>query len=188
MSVIPAFEIGLWNAWIFMIWLLIQNYGIRFFNKEIYQKAGGSSDVELSNAQKIAGYISITLWLLTTVYSIFLPFKLGTIWFYAGLTIFILGLVMSVVVTVNFITTPIEEPVTKGIYRYSRHPMYLSMLLIYFSVGIASASWIFLLVSITWLVLIRLGVDDEEHYCIDKYGDAYRAYMDKTPRWIGIPK
>ena len=23
MSFIPAFEIGLWNAWIFMIWLLI---------------------------------------------------------------------------------------------------------------------------------------------------------------------
>jgi len=28
----------------------------------------------------------------------------------------------------------------------------------------------------------------EERYCLEKYGDAYRAYMNKTPRWIGIPK
>ena len=25
MSLVPAFEIGVWNAWIFLIWLLIQN-------------------------------------------------------------------------------------------------------------------------------------------------------------------
>jgi hypothetical protein len=84
MSLIPAFEIGVWNAWIFMIWLLIQNYGIKFLNKEIYQKAGGSSE-EASLVQKITGYISVTLWLLTTLYSIFLPLKLGTIWFYIGI-------------------------------------------------------------------------------------------------------
>jgi len=61
MSLIPAFEIGVSNAWIFMIWLLIQNYGIKFLNKEIYQKAGGSSEVEPSIVQKITGYISVAL-------------------------------------------------------------------------------------------------------------------------------
>ena len=188
MSIVPAFEIGLWNAWIFMIWLLIQNYSIRLVNKEIYQKAGEPSDMEPSQTQKIAGYISMTLWLLTTAYSVFLPLKLGTIWLYIGLTIFLLGLIITTVATVNFITTPIKEPVTTGIYRYSRHPMYISMLLIYLSVGIASASWIFLLVSIIWLVLIRLGSVDEERYCLWKYGNTYREYMDKTPRWIEIPK
>ncbi|MFC2069035.1 methyltransferase family protein [Chloroflexota bacterium] len=188
MSLIPVFEMGVWNAWIFMIWLLIQNYGIRFFSKEIYQKAGGSSEVEFNQAQKITGYTSITLWLLTTIYSVFLPFKLGTIWFYTGLVIFFLGFIINIVVTVNFVATPIEEPVIKGIYRYSRHPMYWAMLLIYLSVGIASASWIFLLVSIVWLILIQLSVGDEERYCLEKYGDTYRKYMDRTSRWIGIPK
>jgi len=188
MSLIPAFEIGVWNAWIFMIWLFIQNYGIRFFSKEIYQKAGGSSDVETSQTQRITGYISVTQWLLTTIYSVFLPFKLGTIWFYIGLVIFLLGFIINIVVTVNFITTPIEEPVIKGVYRYSRHPMYLAMLLIYLSVGIASASWIFLLVTIMWAFLLSISAKDEELYCLERYGVAYREYMNKTPRWIGIPK
>ena len=40
MSLIPAFEIGVWNAWIFMIWLLIQNFGVMLFSKDLYQRAG----------------------------------------------------------------------------------------------------------------------------------------------------
>ena len=188
MSIIPAFQIGVWNAWIFMVWLFIQNYGIRFFSKEIYQKAGGSSEVELNQSQKITSYASITLWLLTTIYSVFLPFKLDTIWFYIGLFIFLLGFIINIFVTINFVTTPMEEPVIKGVYRYSRHPMYLAMLLIYFSVGIASASWIFLLATIIWLILIKLSVGDEERYCMEKYKDVYREYVNRTPRWVGIPK
>ena len=61
------------------------------------------------------------------------------------------------------------------------------MLLIYLSVGIASASWIFLLATIIWLILIRLSVGDEERYCMEKYKDIYREYMNRTPRWIGQP-
>ena len=28
----------------------------------------------------------------------------------------------------------------------------------------------------------------EEAQCLGHYGGAYREYMDRTPRWIGIPK
>ena len=188
MSIIPAFEIGIWNAWIFMIWLVIQNIAVRLASKELYQRAGHPSDMKTSYVHRIASYISMPLWLLTTAYSIFLPFQLGTIWFYMGLTIFLIGLAITIVATVNFAAAPVNEPVTKGIYRYSRHPIYVAILLIYLSVGIASASWIFLLVSATWLVLIRFAAVDEERYCSEKYGLTYRDYMNRTPRWIGIPK
>ena len=46
MLLIPAFEIGIWNAWIFTIWLLIQNFGIRLVSKEVYQRAGDPSDMQ----------------------------------------------------------------------------------------------------------------------------------------------
>ena len=128
------------------------------------------------------------LWLLATAYSIFLPLKLGTTWFAIGLAIFLLGLIMTTMATVNFATTPMNEPVTKGMYRYSRHPLYAALLLTYLSVGIASASWVFLLVTILWAVLIGFAAADEERYCLQKYGDAYREYMNRTPRWIGLPK
>ena len=28
----------------------------------------------------------------------------------------------------------------------------------------------------------------EERGCLETYGEEYREYLDKTPRWIGIPK
>jgi protein-S-isoprenylcysteine O-methyltransferase Ste14 len=188
MSLTPAFEIGVLNAWIFMIWLIVQNFGIRLLGKELYQRAGDPPDMKPSHAYKIASSISMPLWLLTTAYSIFLPLQLGTIWFYIGLAFFLLGLIMNIFATINFATTPTAEPVTRGVYSYSRHPIYVAILLIYLSVGIASASWIFLLAVIIWAVLVNISATDEERYCLEKYGEAYHDYMNRTPRWVGIPK
>lgn len=36
--------------------------------------------------------------------------------------------------------------------------------------------------------LISLSAIGEERFCLDYYGDAYRNYMERTPRWIGLPK
>jgi protein-S-isoprenylcysteine O-methyltransferase Ste14 len=187
MSLVPAFEIGVWNAWIFMVWLLIQNLVV-MANKNLCQRSGEGSDTKPSQAQKIVNILSTLLWLLSTAYSIFLPLKLGTAWFAAGLVIFLLGLVATVIATIDFATTPINEPVTRGAYRYSRHPAYAGLVLIYLGVSIASASWVFLLVTAVWLVLLGISAKDEEGYCLERYGTAYREYMNRTPRWLGIPK
>ena len=188
MSPVPAFEIGLWNAWIFMIWLLILDFGVRLFSKDLYQRAGQPPDMKPSQKYKIISFISTPLLLLAIAYSIFLPLKLGTIWFPIGLTIFLLGLVVTVVAVINFARAPMNEPVTRGVYRYSRNPGYAALLLIYFGVSIASASWVFLLLTVLWAVALSLSVADEERCCLGKYGNAYREYMNKTPRWLGLPK
>ena len=143
MSAIPAFEIGVWNAWIFMIWLLIQNFGIMLVSRDLYQKAGQPPDMKPSKRYTILSFVSTPLWLLATAYSIFLPFKLGTVWLFSGLIIFLLGLVMNVVASINFIRTPMNELVSRGAYRYSRHPIYIALVLIFLGVSIASASWFF---------------------------------------------
>jgi protein-S-isoprenylcysteine O-methyltransferase Ste14 len=189
MSLIPAFEIGVWNAWIFMLWLWLDTLAFRLVGKEVFQRASGlASEMKTSRAYKIISYVSMITELMAVAYSILLPFKLGTIWFYVGLTIFLLGLVVLTVASVNFTVTPMNKPITRGMYRYSRHPLYLASLLIYLSVSIASASWVFLLFFIVQLVSMRIAAVEEERYCLEKYGDSYREYMNRTPRWIGILK
>jgi protein-S-isoprenylcysteine O-methyltransferase Ste14 len=188
MSLIPAFEIGVWNAWILMIWLLILNL-IIMLNKKLYQRLGGSSDTQPSQKDKVLLNLLPTLLLfLTIVYSIFLPLKLGTLWFVIGLVIFLLGLLIMMIVIIYFATTQMNELITRGVYRYSRHPGYVAQVLIYLGVSIASASWIFLLVTIIWQVLHSIAVKGEERDCLERYGLAYKEYMNRTPRWIGIPK
>jgi len=181
MSLVPAFELGVWNAWIFMVCLLIQNLVI-MANKRLYRRFGEASAQEPSQTHKIVNFSSTLLWLLSTAYSIFVPLKLGTAWFPIGLTIFLSGLVIIIVATVNFATTSVNEPVTGGAYRYSRHPIYAALLLIYLAVSIASASWIFLLVTIVWMVLVGISTRQEEGYCPERYGAAYSEYMKRSPR------
>jgi hypothetical protein len=32
------------------------------------------------------------------------------------------------------------------------------------------------------------SVKGEERICLEKYGNAYREYLDRTPRYAGMPK
>jgi protein-S-isoprenylcysteine O-methyltransferase Ste14 len=89
---------------------------------------------------------------------------------------------------VNIADIPLGEPWAKGLYRYSRHPMLLAGYLILIGAGIASASWVFLLFSIVYIVLSAVLAIAEERSCLKKFGAAYREYLNKTPRWIGILK
>ncbi len=187
MSLVPTFEIGIWNAWIFTIWLLIQNLVI-MLNKNLYQRFGGSSDMKPNQNDKILNLLPTLLLLLTLVYSIFLPLKLGTIWFPVGLVIFLAGLATIIISAITFATAPVNVLITRGVYRYSRHPSYLALVLIYLGISIASASWIFLLATVIWAVLFISSVKDEERECLERFGQAYRDYMNRTPRWLGIPK
>jgi protein-S-isoprenylcysteine O-methyltransferase Ste14 len=89
---------------------------------------------------------------------------------------------------VNWATTPSNEPIARGLYYYSRHPMYLTDFLFLIGLGIATASWILLLFAILWLATGFILANPEELDCLKKYGDSYRRYMNRTPRWIGLPK
>jgi len=114
--------------------------------------------------------------------------QLKTIWFYIGLGVFLSGLAILTVATLNFAATPHNKPITGGLYRYSRHPMYLAIFLIYIGTSLASISWLFFLFTIATVVLMRLEAILEERYCLEKYDNGYREYVNRTPRWIGIPK
>jgi protein-S-isoprenylcysteine O-methyltransferase Ste14 len=189
MSLVPAFEIGLWNAWIFMIWPWVDMLAVRLVGLDVYRRASGiPSEMKASHRYRVVSYVSMVVETMAVAYSIFLPLRLGTRWFYAGLAIFLIGVVVLAAATFNFTTTPMDVPITRGIYHYSRHPLYLASLLIYLSVGIAVASWIFLLVFAVQSVSIRIAAVEEERFCLEKYGDAYREYIDKTPRWLVLPK
>jgi protein-S-isoprenylcysteine O-methyltransferase Ste14 len=56
-----------------------------------------------------------------------------------GIPIALVGLVGSILVVVNWANTPVGEVVSKGLYCYSRHPMYVTEVLLLLGVGIASA-------------------------------------------------
>jgi protein-S-isoprenylcysteine O-methyltransferase Ste14 len=185
MPVRPVFEIGVWNAWIFML----INFLPMLIIMRVHKALTGEVMKQYSKANRAVSYIEWVLWILAFAYSIFLPLRLGTMWFYVGLPIALVGTVTYIVVIVSFVITRLDkEPVTTGLYRYSRHPMYVTQLVMFIGVGIASASWLFLLLTIVYQALGFTYAGSEERICLEKYGDAYLEYVKKTPRYLGIPK
>lgn len=186
MSLIPEFELGLWNAWIFMVPSLLVNLLCILLMTE--KGAASPKSVRLSKTKLSFCLFSKFIYFAAVIYSVFLPLRLGTIWFYVGLPVTLVGLVGSIITMVDWTNTPPGKPVTTGLYRFSRHPMYVTEVLLLLGVSIASASWVFLLFPIVVGVGAVNFIKIEEAQCIGYYGPAYREYMNRTPRWIGIPK
>jgi protein-S-isoprenylcysteine O-methyltransferase Ste14 len=191
MSLVPAFQIGIWNAWI--LWVLVFLSMILpdfFMTREAKERTKRATQFAPVTGIKKALVYSTHMVIMpaAAIYSIFLPLKIGTAWLYVGLPIFALAIVMTVMITISFATSPADKPVTRGFYRISRNPIYLSAALMYLGIGIACASWVFMLCAVLWIAFFNIAIPVEERSLIEQYGDAYRDYMKKTPKWIGIPK
>ena len=188
MSLLPVFKIGIWNGWIFMSVFLLQMFVIMIVDKGIRERSHIPSDARRNKLEKYAGVIGNLIWLLALGYSVFLPLQLGTVWFYIGLSVFIIGLILMTLATFNFITTPLDQLITKGAYKFSRHPMYLATFFICVGTGIATVSWVFIIISIMLAFCFYQEALIEERYCLKRYNSAYQKYINETPRWMGILK
>ena len=122
------------------------------------------------------------------VYAVFLPLQLGTTWLYIGLVIYLFGMAFMIIAVRNFASTPRDKVITKGLYGVSRNPMYIGLVLMQIGLGIACASWLYLLLTVVLTILLNANLSAEERYCLYRYKDDYRKYLNSTPRWIGIPK
>ena len=188
MSLIPAFEIGILNAWIFMMVFIIQMFVIMFVDKKTWKKSHVPLEEKKNRYEKQIGTFTNFFWLIAMIYSIFLPLKLNTNLFYIGLIVFLIGIIIFIRATYDFITTKPNKIIKTGVYKISRHPMYLATFIIALSASIASISWLFFLLDIIMMFLFRKEAIIEERYCLKIFGEGYNDYLKNTPRWIGLPK
>jgi len=113
---------------------------------------------------------------------------------YAGIIVFITGFVIMVSCIVNFAVKgrgtlspvdPTQRLVITGLYRLSRNPMYVGVMLILAGEAIFFQSvnlWIYLVfVFIAFNLFILLH---EEPRLRKDFGEEYRMYCQKVGRWI----
>ena len=186
MSLIPDFKIGLWNGWIpLCLFYLIFGILLIAFPKDVvarlYDKSGWSKkQIALNILGKLLAFAFLIL-------IIFTPLKIGSISFIIGTILYAFGLIGFIVALFNYKNTSPNQPVTKGLYRISRHPQIITLLILYFGICIATGSWLILLMFLIFSIFIHFRIMVEEKTCLEQYKEAYREYMKKTPRYIGIP-
>jgi protein-S-isoprenylcysteine O-methyltransferase Ste14 len=85
----------------------------------------------------------------------------------------------SIVVTRREHTLVIDGP-----YRWVRHPFYGSVVLFVLGMSLIAANW-FLLVTgglVIGLLIIRTRTEEEK--LLGHFGDSYRAYVERTGRFV----
>ena len=83
--------------------------------------------------------------------------------------------------------TPSETSVliTEGMYRYSRNPMYLGLLLLIIAATIWFGTWFGIIISLFFILLINiLQIIPEEEALLQIFGEEYLEYKKKVRRWI----
>jgi len=80
---------------------------------------------------------------------------------------------------------PTTDIVTSGVFKLTRNPIYLAMVLLCLGIGFALDSlWILALASPLALILQKGVIEREEIYLERKFGEKYLAYKARVRRWV----
>ncbi len=184
MELTPEFNLGLLNGWLLLVFFYTV-FGILLlsFPKSVVARLYDRS--AWSKRQKtlsVIGKLFIFSWFALLV--ILIPLNIGHVVFVLGGAIYLLGLFGFVLSLLNFKDTPLDQPVTKGLYRISRNPQQVSILLSYLGISIAIGSWAAVMLITIGAFMSHIRVIAEERSCLQQYGDSYRKYLEQAPRFL----
>ncbi|MDO5718830.1 MAG: isoprenylcysteine carboxylmethyltransferase family protein [Tissierellia bacterium] len=183
MSIIPKIKIGLFNSYLIILFYLFLTMIISYFSdKDGFKRGADESWLEDKDKFKmhLSGYIFYGILLV----SIFIPIKTGTNLFNVGIFIYIISLILSIYTGISFVTAPKDRLITKGIYKYSRNPVYFCNILVILSTAFISGTAIYLIFLAIYLLTSYFTIRVEEKYLLQRYSSEYREYLTKTPRYI----
>ena len=174
---LPNFSISFQNMWLLpllvlvsstVMVLLIPRYNLsRFINQP---------------KLRYSTLINKTFYWFLMLLPVFLPYSSNKIFLYIGLAIFLLGFIAYSLSIFYFAISEYDKVVTSGIYRISRHPVYLSFFIIFLGISISSNSIILFIFNVFYFINSILIMKEEEKACIEQYGNEYLNYMKKVRR------
>ena len=85
--------------------------------------------------------------------------------------------------TDTVVTRKAHSLVTHGPYRWVRHPFYVCVALTVLANTLTTANWFVCLTGSLALALIVIRTRREEEKLLERFGDAYRAYIERTGRF-----
>lgn len=74
--------------------------------------------------------------------------------------------------------------VTKGIYKYIRHPLYTFGSSLFIAFGMMADNWFIALLGVLAFIGMAIRTPKEEANLVEKFGDEYRDYMKHTGRFL----
>lgn len=111
----------------------------------------------------------------------------------AGMFLIITALVFLIPALTRFIQSkntlvtikPANSLQTSGIYRKTRNPMYVGLLLLYTGIAFLKGDWwTIMLIPVVIIIVQSFVIRKEEAYLTRAFGNTYLEYRKKVRRWI----
>lgn len=168
---------------ILLVPLFLIRYGLlAIFNKEALNRA--------AHFPPMAGNERIAYWIyqLSTVgiivFLCFLKIQTNTPWFFPGLIVYTLGILLFVLATIDFAKPSDSGLNTKGLYRFSRNPMYVAYFVYFLGASTLTNSVVMLAILLAFQISAHWIIIAEERWCQKKFAEEYAHYRSKVRRYL----
>ncbi len=115
---------------------------------------------------------------------VFTPLMPGALVFLVGVLVYAAGYGIVMVALHHFKHTPADQAVVTGPYRFSRNPQWVGLVLVLAGAATMTGVWLYLGIILVVAIIYHLQILAEEKVCLEQYGDSFRAYMAKIPRYF----
>jgi protein-S-isoprenylcysteine O-methyltransferase Ste14 len=183
MKLFPPLHLGLLNGWIpLTVFFLMFGFILLVFPKKdvarLYDRTGWSiAEQAVSHVIKIVALVYFGLFTWSSL-------LIGSLIFIVGVILYLSGVVLFFVALINFRHAPDGRPATNGLYRVSRNPQWVGLMLVMLGISMAIGSWIALFLFLLTAILSHVRILAEEKSCVTLFGDSYENYLEETARYF----
>jgi protein-S-isoprenylcysteine O-methyltransferase Ste14 len=186
-KILPDFQIGILNGWlplalylagfVLMVATFSRQAQARLFEDPKYRLSTSAKLVRLLGQAAMFAYIGMM---------VFTPLRFGTLAFPVGVLIYAGGYGVLIAALYYFRQTPADQAVVTGPYRLSRNPQWVGLVLALVGAAVMTGVLLYLGIILIVTIIYHLQILAEEKACLEQYGDSYRAYMAKVPRYFSF--
>lgn len=171
------------NGFLLLIPFILIRFGLlSILSKDELKRAAFFAP--LIGKEKVAYWFYQISSILLFVYLFFLKITTDPHWLYAGLVIYGLGMPLCIASVSDF-AKPAENGINlKGLYRVSRNPMYVAYFIYFLGCVLLTQSLPLFAILMVFQISAHWIILSEERWCIKKFGEEYKNYMNKVRRYI----
>jgi protein-S-isoprenylcysteine O-methyltransferase Ste14 len=185
MDLLPKLHIGVLNGWIpLIIYFFSLILSVSLYSKEARVWLFNNPKDENKSVFmfiRLLGQLAMVVYILMMVFT---PMRISNPVFFIGAIVYLIGFLLEMSALYYFRKTPVGQPVANGPYRGSRNPQWLGLFLVLLGSASAAGIWLYIGLVVLVSIIYHKQILDEEKACIKKYGESYREYMERIPRYF----
>lgn len=185
MQILPSLQFGLQNGWVlwiaYFIGLILSVLAYptdkrkKLFSEPTYPRG------DPRRAILAVGSIAAVMFITSTL---FVPLILGGPLLYVGLSAYVLGYLAVMISLHEYRHAPVDSIVETGLYRFSRNPQWLGLVMVFLGTALAMGSGLHLFLLAVVVISYHFRILCEEQVCEAAYGESYTRYKRRVPRYL----